>query len=181
MSGRGLRQTIHGREHCAGGEDPIPCLVRPWFRQTLDFSSLVTPLSVPVDTEVTLQWDGEVFGDGGEGFFESRTGPDRFGCLVAGHIEMRGEVLWDDTFDSWAEIQMHDGGLNPCKQTAWMKSPQSEPTQTFYWTQRFNTGSIEFKVCHGDTVDRSVVAAYMEFVWLGGYTGSNPFSIPPEF
>lgn len=174
----------HGRTHCPGGSDPIPCLdptVRPWFRQSLTFNGGLSPLLLPEGAESTLQFDAEDFGDGGDTYFESRTGPDRMGVLVNGWIEMRAEVLIEDTFDSWVEIQMNDGGSFPLKQTFWNNTPQSLPTLAFNWTQRMVGTSVEFKIAHGDPLDQAVYAAYVEFAYLGPYTGTNPHDSNPDF
>lgn len=190
-----FRPTNHGDEHRPvgwngptdpGGPDPLTWLtptavVRPWFRQKLPFIGGSAPLTFPDGVETTLQFDSSEFGDGGDTYFAAITGPDRFNVLVGGWVEMYGEVLLDDTFDSWVEIQMHDGGSFPLKQTFWNNTPQSLPTLAFHWVQRMEAGAVEFKLAHGAATDQAIDAAYVEFVYLGAYTGTNPHDSNPDF
>lgn len=187
-----FRPSNHGDEHRPpgwlgvtdkGGPDPLTWLtrVRPWFRQTLPFIGGTAPLTCPDGIETTLQFDGTESGDGGDAYFAAITGPDRFSVLVPGWVEMRGEVLFEDTFDSWVEIQMHDGGSFPLKQTFWNNTPQSLPTLAFNWTQRHETNAVEFKIAHGAATDQDILAAYVEFAYLGPWTGTAPQDSNPDF
>lgn len=154
---------------------------RPWFRQSLTFGG--GPLTVPfLDTE-TLTFDAEDFGDGGDAYFGSTTGPDRFTLLQTNmRVGITFEVWWED-FDFPVQFQIHDGGSVSAGISFDPFGTQDGSTHAGYFVWRSSPAStIEIKLANNDPVNnRDVFAAYVELSFLGFWTGTDPHDDNPDF
>ena len=88
-----LKPAKHGRDHCPGGEDPIPCLTTG---QWIVLKDIAGGQTFPVDTDTVIVFDTEV-NDYPSTFDTSLFGPDLANVLILedGVYSMHGNLPLD--------------------------------------------------------------------------------------
>lgn len=182
--GDNLKPEKHGRDHCPGGEDPIPCLsnLRAWVRRTNGDANL-TVQGTALDDEETL---GRFAGnepntsDGSTDYLDYFSGlgvPNSYQITLKQHgiYEVYAEAIWTTGFDGPAWFYVHDGVGYPVAMAGHSRPTrygQLSSTSAGFWSFR----SVAFKTVQVDIAQLSgsnkVVAAwYIEVRYVSDYTG----------
>lgn len=105
---------IHGEDHCPGGPDPIPCLVKPWALLYGGFATCPTGTTFPVPWATAIKHN-----DPDDAFFSWRIddvgdpGNDRFVLTLEreGIYDIDAVISFDDTgtapFGGYAAFDLH--------------------------------------------------------------------------
>jgi len=94
-----VKPALHGRDHCPGGVDPIPCFGYPYIFRKHENGQTIEAGSVEY-----IGWDDDDF-DEGAGFFST---DDNFTCNIIGPgvFDFLCGVYWDDSFNSTTMLQL---------------------------------------------------------------------------
>lgn len=176
-----LKPAIHGRDHCPGGADPIPCFDKPWVRRIN-----LTGFSVAAGTQHNVTYDDagndtdpSITGSTGavawENFFDigssSVTTP-----LKQGFYIISGQYHFENQITEPILVNMHDGFDWSTGQTYVGHASFEDPSVCFTFPHRYvgANNTIVISLQHGNASTQDVIVCYTEFWYLGPYLGPNP-------
>ena len=175
---------IHGRDHCSGGADPIPCLPTavPWVRRSKTTNQAIQN----GDNDATLTFD-TVAGSPTPDYttYFTTSGSSTIEIEVEGVYDMTGEVVWDAT-----DSLMSNGAIislgNPDYdwQTGWFSAQNNNHVilnnHTFTHRHRYTANTVlTLRVVHFESVTVDILDAYWEIHYVGSYTGADPETLSP--
>ena len=175
------KSPMHGRDHCPGGADPIPCWpLGGWARRSkgADASNQVIPNN-SVST-ITFNHDYNMgAGESGESYFLS-TG-NNLRVLVHGIYIITAEVIWVESATFDVGISISDGLAGAGHYFAGAKTGATTISQalTFVHNYAANT-NLALQVLQSSGSDKNVDAAFLHAWFLGGYTGTEFTAMNPD-
>lgn len=101
--------ALHGRQHCPGGEDPIPCWPsdRPWARLGLGGNTAPNNTWTKAECSDAMSYNeptpGDIF------TLDSSLGYYRIICEANGLYLVNGIVTWTNSFTEYRAVDMQAG------------------------------------------------------------------------
>lgn len=165
----------HGRDHCPGGEDPIPCLGTEWVQRVKTTDQGIT--SSTNDTEVT--WEAGMTGsDFHTTYFEIVVPTDKtIRILKSGIYEITGQFQWSANKVEGSVITLNGSNFtwNKGFYDAQNAGHTIEHNQTFTYRRRIEASTtLKLYVVHFAAATRTIENAWWEIHHVGSYTGADP-------
>jgi hypothetical protein len=196
--GDAVKPALHGRDHCPGGTDPIPCLanVYPYiYRELLPADDDETQLIVSSQAGNIIVFDAASnpglgtgfstvteYGDGGDTYFQP-DGTDADAVDMDLPSQMRCyfmlQVKWSETFVGKTAIRFHSGAWGWYKSMYWEEPGgavgNGSDSPLFYWENRMPGGStqIHCQIEQWSGSDQYLASAMMEIGIINAFEG-NP-------
>lgn len=166
---------IHGRDHCPGGPDPIPCLSSSYpyiyrINETGQTIEAESPEQVVFSTGTTQN-------EGTDYFAVSGVDPDVVIVTGPGRFSLKAQVKWVDAFAGGTIFYFNGAG-------GWYHGISFELpggavgntglAPVLYYEVRLPSGvsNVELQIEQWSTGDQGLESATMEIARLGDYTGS---------
>lgn len=184
MSGQVV--PIHGRDHCPGGPDPIPCLDtnRPWARIARRFADSNQVISNVSFTEIDTTTDWNVgAGESGNGVFTVDHTTNILEVEIAAVILVHCRVYWFSAITNPWILWVNNSrvaNLNEAHFAGLGGSTDDAGDLEFHTRVAANT-QFSFGVRHQDGANRSVDAAMLDIMVIGTYTGTEFAAMDPDF
>lgn len=162
----------HGRDHCPGGEDPIPCFSNSWIRRRLTTGRV--SCSSGNQTNIT-PYDDVVGATDYETQFSTPTA-HQIKVLNSGIYIVSVQMLWS-SFDGDRILVLNDGfswsaGFLFSRATGWETS-----MHTFTLMHRYPANqTINLSMQQSSGSAQTVGPGYFEVMRIGSYTGPDPSS-----
>lgn len=172
---------MHGRTHCPGGSDPIPCLPGYWARRSKGFDAANQTIG-GTGSVTTITWNHDYNMTGSEsgvGYFEANSNAIK--VLNQGIYIVTAEIMWFEAANFNYVLSISDGlaGAGHYQQGANLGATtiSSSISFTHRWTANTN---ISLTVAQDSGVNKNIDAAYLEIVLLAGYTGTDFVDMNPD-
>lgn len=155
--------ALHGRQHCPGGEDPIPCMPVPRvFRASQWDNDLTTPTGVDMEPIKFDKWSNP-----GEEWFGTELDVDghlfKIAVVQPGLVVATLLLTWTSGFDfSVAGLIEDDEGVFPPagnESTRKMRAGHNTGMSYSYTLSRYYP-TIDFELDHGGVISFAQLAAY---------------------
>lgn len=171
-----LKPAIHGRDHCPGGADPIPCFGYPYVFRKRSTNQLIEAGSVEY-----IDWTSSDF-DEAAGYF---TAGDNFSCNIvgAGVYDFLCAAYWGDAFNSTAMLQM------ACNAFGWFPTVYGKPrlytsggavldssgAMFIHFEARVPSGTSATAVVigHENVADKNISGAFLRIARVRDWTGAG--------
>lgn len=174
-----LKPAKHGRDHCPGGEDEIPCWPGQWARVSRGFDA--ANQAVANSTIVTMTPNREynmAAGDSGEGFFEPFGNGIR--VLADSILLVKVGIFWVEGFSAPIGIGFQDGAAGG----HWLPGQHQAALGLWEegcWVQRVKAGTtITATFYQVSGSGKNIDAAVLELVRMGVYTGADWNTMNPD-
>lgn len=182
-----LKHAIHGRDHCPGGADPIPCWPGAWIRRRYTGETL----TITSGNEVTVTYNdagdpesSEIQGSAGN--FDWRDYFDipstsQIEVLRAGHYTVSGKFKFVNTGFNFIAI-LNDGGNYAENVGTFLDIAGADVDLLgFTFTHRYVAGeTLLMQMAHTSGSNQVLDLGYFEIRYDGPYTGpdSNDINDP---
>lgn len=181
----GFKPPVHGRDHCVGGADPIPCLESIWARAEKTYSSSVQ--NIPTASNTDVVWTGYQnldVGDSGLLIYEEDLPPLKDIIVRAqGVYIVKAFVIWDVTTvgEFRGGISKGIGGtidwLIHADTTLFGGQLEFSGTALMHLA---GTEELSLVLYHEAGADRGLDAAFLHVARVGQYTGEIWENMNPD-
>lgn len=177
-----VKPTIHGRDHCPGGSDPIPCLDTPTALGDVPWARIYqiqSPIqSIPNNATQTITFSLET--NNYTSHFTTDLAAEQIGVVNKGYYGIRFGLDWGLNNNESVIVELRTTGAAghysahfPYTRGA-VTMPNGEAVQTVNYAVRLPAGGlVQLFVHHDIGASRDIVAAYLEVYYLGTFTGSG--------
>lgn len=169
-----LKPALHGREHCPGGEDPIPCLNSdiPWIRR-----NLTTDVTIGSGgNDIVLEYDTTVGSDDYATYFAT-TNANNIKILQAGVYVVTAEFQFSDIIPEGATLSLVNLDYNwpTSVGQSHLNDHTIQGTLMFNMQHRYTANTFLFmEAVQFSASDFDIIEGYFEVQRIGTYTGTNP-------